>query len=676
MNPRISFLLLPLAVLAACGPAEVTPPPQPPVAPVAPAPASPPASQMPEAQAPVAPDVPAGADAARDAELAKIAAGLVDAFTNTGASFSPDGKTIVFGSSRDGLSQLYVAEAAKPDAPARRLVSTTERAIAGRIAPDGKSVAFIADKGADENWSIFRVGLDGKELVELTPGEQLQRTAPFLPDRAPKVMIYAARAKSDVGTKVLVQDPAPGSKPKVVHTADKPGFPVDVTRDGKQALFLQIPSRSEMTLVVIDVDAGKARPIYPASGKVSIADASFSSDGKRVFVSTDGGGEEGLLLALDAATGKEIARYVEESPKTARTAETAVSKVGERIAVRIDAGNRSEIRLLDARTLKPVKQVSLPLGGGFINGFTDDGKRLGLSWSTPDAPTDLLVVDAATGKVTPQRKEPRPTLAGLPPLEASIVEVPSFDGKKVPVNLYLPPAGARKGRMPVIVSVHGGPAASSPVRWSAAYRFFSSLGYAIVEPNVRGSTGFGRAYEEADNGPKRLDAVKDLEAVARWTAAQPWADKDKLVVYGGSYGGYMVLMGVTRQQDIWRAGVDLVGVANMRTFLQTTTGFIKEVFKVEFGDLEKDGAFLDSISPLKDAPKIADPLFVYAGANDPRVPRSESDLIVGALRQKGVPVEYMVKDNEGHSLDRRETQIEFYARVARFLEKHLGHKGK
>jgi dipeptidyl aminopeptidase/acylaminoacyl peptidase len=134
-------------------------------------------------------------------------------------------------------------------------------------------------------------------------------------------------------------------------------------------------------------------------------------------------------------------------------------------------------------------------------------------------------------------------------------------------------------------------------------------------------------------------------------------------------------MGMTRQQDIWRAGVDLVGVANMRTFLQTTTGFIKEIFKVEFGNMETESAFLDSISPLMDAPKIVDPLFVYAGANDPRVPRSESDLIVSALRQKGVPVEYMVKDNEGHSLDRRENQIEFYARVARFLEKHIGHKG-
>jgi dipeptidyl aminopeptidase/acylaminoacyl peptidase len=211
----------------------------------------------------------------------------------------------------------------------------------------------------------------------------------------------------------------------------------------------------------------------------------------------------------------------------------------------------------------------------------------------------------------------------------------------------------------------------STVRWNPAVRFFTSLGYAFVEPNVRGSSGFGRAYEMADNGPKRLDAFRDVETAARWVAAQPWADKDRLVVFGGSYGGYTTLIALTRQAEIWRAGVDLYGISNLRTFLASTSGVIRDVFRLEFGELPQDGAFLDSISPLLDAERIVDPLFVYAGANDPRVPRSESDQIVAALRKKGVPVEYMVKDNEGHSLLRRENRIEFYARVARFLEAHL-----
>jgi dipeptidyl aminopeptidase/acylaminoacyl peptidase len=142
-------------------------------------------------------------------------------------------------------------------------------------------------------------------------------------------------------------------------------------------------------------------------------------------------------------------------------------------------------------------------------------------------------------------------------------------------------------------------------------------------------------------------------------------------VFGGSYGGYTVLVALTRQQDLWRAGVDLFGVANLSTFMATTSGLIRKLFLVEFGDPDKDAAFLDSISPVKDADKIVDPLFVYAGANDPRVPRSESDLVVKALRQRKVPVEYMVKDDEGHSMDRRDTQVMLFSRLARFLETHL-----
>ena len=223
----------------------------------------------------------------------------------------------------------------------------------------------------------------------------------------------------------------------------------------------------------------------------------------------------------------------------------------------------------------------------------------------------------------------------------------------------------------MIVNYHGGPSASSAIRWAPAVRFFVGLGYAWVEPNVRGSTGFGRAYEEADNGPRRLDAFKDIEATGRWAAAQPWADKDRMVVYGGSYGGYTVLVGLTRMPDLWRAGVDLVGVANLKTFMATTSGQIRKVFLLEFGDPDRDAAFLESISPLRDADKIVDPLFVYAGANDPRVPRTESDQIVQALRTRKVPVEYMVANNEGHSLAHRENVVAFYSRVARFLETHL-----
>jgi len=317
----------------------------------------------------------------------------------------------------------------------------------------------------------------------------------------------------------------------------------------------------------------------------------------------------------------------------------------------------------------------MPLGAGGANEFSEDGGRLAVQWSTPNAPTDLYSVDVATGKATPLRREPRPSLADLPKIETTTTEIRSFDGGKIPIHVYRPADSGSGTKHPVVVSYHGGPAGVSMIRWNPSTAFLLSQGYVVVEPNVRGSSGFGRAFEEADNGRKRLDAFKDIEASARWVAAQPWADKDRMVVFGGSYGGYTVLVALSRWPDIWRAGVNLFGVVDLKTFMATTSGVIRDIFLLEFGDPEKDAAFLASISPITDVDKIVDPTFVYAGANDPRVPRSESDLIVNALRHRRVPTEYMVAEDEGHSLARRENLIEFLARAARFLETHLAPAG-
>jgi dipeptidyl aminopeptidase/acylaminoacyl peptidase len=618
----------------------------------------------------VAPDVPQGADAARDAELARQAQAIVDAFSNTAAVFTRDGRGLVFSSDRDGLPQLYLASAADPASPAVRLTHTRERILSGIPLPDGQSVLFRSDRGADENWSFYRVGLDGEGLVELTSAEKLNRDAPIVRDGMPDTLFFSARPMSEAGATVYAQKIAPGAAARKIYHQPRPGRLVDVSRDGRRGLYADWLSRSESALLVLDLASGAARRIYPAAGsKVTLQAARFSADGERIFVASDGGAEQALLLALDGATGEEKARYVETRPATAAITSIEVSKRGDRLALGLAAGAASALRLLDARTLTPLAPVEMPLGSGAPVAFSEDGTRFTVNGSTPNVPGDVFAVDAQTGKVTPLRRDDRPSLAGLRPVEAKVTEIEAFDGKRIPVNVYLP-ADAR-GKLPVLVRYHGGPADVSTIRWNSHNRFFGALGYAVVEPNVRGSSGFGRAYEEADNGPKRLDAFQDVATAARWVASQPWADKDSLVVYGGSYGGYTTLIALTRQPEIWRAGVNLFGVAKLRTFLESTSGSIRHIFRLEFGELGKDDAFLDSISPLADVDRIVDPLFVYAGANDPRVPRSESDLIVAAVRKKGVPCEYMVKDNEGHSLAREENLVEFLARAARFLEKHL-----
>jgi dipeptidyl aminopeptidase/acylaminoacyl peptidase len=647
--------LLPLAALAqAASPA--TPPP---------------AAAAPAASAPalVAPDVPAGADAARDAELARAAAPFVDAFLVTDARFTRDGKGVAFVSNEHGLPQLYLADAAKPAGPARRLVTSTERVVLDALTPDGRAVLFRSDRGADENWSVFRVGLDGQGPVELTPGAKMQRDAVFVADLAPGTIWFSGRKMEEASSAVFAAPAdAPGPAREVYRDA-KPGFLTDVSRDGKRALFLRYPTASENYVVSLDLATGEATTIYPKAGKVAVHDAKLSPDGKIAYVATDGGGEQAWLLALDARTGAELGRYVEKELPVASVASLAVAKAGGAIGLSLDAGNRSVIRILDARGLRVRSTPTLPLGQGVGTEFSEDGRRLAAIWSTPTAPNDAFAVDARTGSVAKLRAAPRPALAAAP-VDVEIVTVKARDGLSLPVNVYLP--RRRAGRLPVIVSYHGGPAGSSRIRWAPYAAFFLAQGYAWVEPNVRGSGGFGRAFEEADNGTKRLDAFGDIEVTGRWAASQPWADPQRVVVFGGSYGGYTVLVGLTRMPALWRAGVDLFGVANLATFMATTSGLIREIFLLEFGDPAKDAAFLASISPLEEVDRIVDPLFVYAGANDPRVPRSESDLIVRALRERKVPVEYMVAGDEGHSLSRSANMIEFLARSARFLERHAG----
>ena len=616
------------------------------------------------------PDVPTGAAAARDAVLAKMAAGWIDAFSNTHPVLSRDGKKIIFLSNRDGLAQVYVADAAKPEAPAMRLVATEERMVEPVTTKGGKSVIFLSDKNRDQNFDFFRVDLDGKNLVQLTSGEPLNRDGALVPDGKADTLFFSARKITESTSSLYAQPLQVGAVAKKVFTDSGYGLLMDVSVDGKWAAWLRVASRAKITAVLVDTQSGKEKVLYPLAGDVTIQHIAFSRDGKRVYVATDGGADQALVIAFDAKTLKEVGRYTETNPATATISWTYVSKKGNLLALNVVAGNGTETRILDAATLKPKIDVKLPLGSGFIADFSEDGKRLTLERSAPEAPTDIHVLDVTTGAVTALRKEARPSIAELAPVETQLEEIPTHDGLKIPTNVYLPARAAGK-KLPAIISYHGGPSSKAAVRWDPVARFFLGLGYAWIEPNVRGSSGFGRAFEMADDGVKRSDAFKDVETAARWVGQQPWADKNKLIVYGESYGGYTALIGLTRQGDLWRAGVDLFGIANLPTFLKATSGAYRELLKAEFGDLEKDADLLQEQSPLRQVDKIVDPLFVYAGANDPRVPRAESDLIVKALRERSIAVEYMVANDEGHSLARRENRIALASRVARFLETEI-----
>lgn len=667
-------------LLIACG--SSTTPSEPAVT-TKPPPAEP-AKAEPAGSVVVEPTVLSEAQRRRDAELVPLATSIVDAHSNWHgwysmlvANWSPDGTQVLYGSGRDGSPQIYAVDPTRPAEPPRALTTGPERAIWANYTADGKYVVFTRDNKGDEMQHIWRVGADGSGPVDLTPGdERLIRHEPFSPRDRPDILVYAATRFDREGTPVYVQDVA-GGPPREVYFFPKSGVVGAVTPDGKRCLFAEVRSLFDVILFELDLEAGSLRRIYPREGApagktVSMNFIQYSPDGSRIYFDTDEGGEGWVVLAVDTKTGEEVARYTNPSPHGA-TLTAIVSPTGEHVAVYVDAGNHGEIRVLDARTLALRRSIELPLADVRVGTFRPDGRQFSIMMSLPDQPPDVFAVDPASGEIQPLRAEPRTGLDGLPRVTASIVEVPAHDGLVIPTNVYLPAAapGEPATRRPVIAIFHGGPMASSAIRWDMFVRFFVALGYAVIEPNVRGSTGFGRAYEAADNREKRLDWLKDLETVNRWTKAQPWCDPARVVVWGASYGGYTTLMALSRQPTLWAAGVDLYGPADLRGFLARHKAEGHIGFIPEWGDPDVDGAWLDELSPMHAVDKITAPLFVYAGEHDPRVPRGESDTIVRALRDRHVPVEYMMAANEGHTVDRRENKIELLTRMARFLAEVL-----
>jgi dipeptidyl aminopeptidase/acylaminoacyl peptidase len=686
MRRTVLVSVVGLVGLAACG--DTTPPP---IAPP-PSPPAPVATLEPSASAAPAPAPSADADSSdptvltddqkqRDAALAPLVTSIVDAYPNWNgffstlvANYSPDGKRIVFGSQREGVPEVYLGDVAHPEAAPRAVTTGPERSIWAAFTPDGASILFLRDTKGDENHAIWRVSLDGTGLQNLTPGQTLHRGEPVVPSRKPRTMFYSGRAPSEVGLRVFSQS-LEGAEPgpeRVVYTDAAVGALADVSPDGARLLVVHVRSRSDQRLAIVDVATGKEHLLFPPERAVkseekvaAIHAARFSQDARRVYVSTDDGGEASVLLSLDARTGKQVARFDNEVPTAAM--HFAVPRTGSVLAVVSDLGNHGDVRMLDTNTLKPLRTAKVPLGDVQIGSFAGDGRAFSILISLPNQPADVFAVDAATGAITPLRADRRPGLDTLPPIDATIDTVRAFDGLTIPVNRYTPQNLDPARKLPTLAIFHGGPATSYAIRWNPYARVYVALGYAVIEPNVRGSSGFGRSYEMADDREKRADWLRDLESVNTWARSQPWCDPDRIVVWGQSYGGYTTLMALTRQPTLWRAGVDLYGVANMKAFLRTTDPLIRSLFVAEFGDVDKDAALLEEFSPMRDVDKIVRPLFVYAGQNDPRVPRSESDAIVRAVRGHGIPNEYMVAASEGHTVDRRETRIELLERTARFL---------
>ncbi|MEI2456998.1 S9 family peptidase [Lysobacter firmicutimachus] len=543
---------------------------------------------------------------------------------------------------------------------------------------------FGKDVGGNEFWQLYWFDLASRETTLLTDGKSRNDSPLFSHDG--KQLAYSSTLRNGKDTDVWVMDLAT-RKPRTVVTEGGSWSASDFSPDGKQLLVIKYVSASESYPGVVDLQTGKLQMFPVDGGKAAINHFRFSRDGRAVYYVSDepidGKPQEfATLRRHEPASGK---FEVLSAGIPWDVDNLALAADGRHLAL---VSNEDGIGKLRVLALPEHREVALPeLPVGVIGGveFSPDGRRIALSINTATSPSDVYVIDLAPAKLSRWTRSEVGGLDASKFVAPSLVRYPTFDRvdgrpRTIPAFYYKPANTAAGKKLPVVVQIHGGPEAQSMPSFSATAQFLANeLGVAVLVPNVRGSSGYGRTYLGLDNAEKREDSVKDIGALLDWIAQQPELDAQRVGVYGGSYGGYMVLSSLMHYSDRIRAGVDVVGISDFTTFLNNTESYRRDLRRAEYGDerVPEMKAVFDRISPLKNAGKIRSPLFVAQGKNDPRVPYTEAEQIVKAVRDNGQPVWFLMFDDEGHGFQKKANSDFFGAATMRFWLEHLiGDSGK
>jgi dipeptidyl aminopeptidase/acylaminoacyl peptidase len=611
----------------------------------------------------------------------------IDRFLNvracSGPSFSPDSRFVSFLTNVTGVAQLWQvhAEGGWPE----QLTFTTESVRGGHYNPVRHEILCAMDTGGNERTQLYL--LRGLGNTDHGLGEGWTFTDLSRQPRA----IHSFGGWSHDGERFAfsANREDPGRFDLYVQKTDDrearllakgPGgyySPLGWSPDDRQVLVSHNDSSINQDLYLAEVLSGRVTPLTPHRGEVQYFSPQFSADGKAVWcVSTAGGRDLPALARIDLATG-EIS-WIDTPPHEVNA--LAASPKGRWLAWTVNVEGRSALELRDLTTGKTHAAPGLPLGVVTGLEFAHDDGRLALVFDGPRYNPDVWLWDLSAGKGDFQpaprlRQLTHASRAGLPLsrfVEPELIHYPTFDGRQVPAWWYPPAERPADGRLPpVIVYPHGGPEGQTRTAFNPVFQYFLQAGYGVLAPNVRGSSGYGTAYLNLDNTTKRMDSVNDLAHGAYWLRDQKKGDPKRLAVYGASYGGFMVLASVTHYPELWAAGIDVVGIANFVTFVEKTGAYRRAHREAEYGNLREHRAFFEKISPIHHVDNIHCPMMVIHGANDPRVPIGEAEQIVAALKKRGIPVEYLRYEDEGHGLVKLQNRLDAYPKMVAFLDKYL-----
>jgi dipeptidyl aminopeptidase/acylaminoacyl peptidase len=534
----------------------------------------------------------------------------------------------------------------------------------------GDYLLLQKDAGGSEWFQYYRLDPRTGDSTLLTDGKSRNTAAHWSSDGDRIAYVSTRRTGQDAD--LWTMNPAAPESDRLLTQLSGGGWePQDWSPDDHRILLMEGISVNESHLWLVDAVTGEKTELTPrmTDEQVAYGSARFSKDGKGVYVTTDKNSEFKRLAYIDLATKRmkivtpEVRWDVDEFQQ---------SWNGRWIAFLSNEDGFSRIHLLDAATAeeRPVPRLPTGLMYGLI--WHRNNRDLGFNIQTGSAQADCYSLDASTGKLERwTNSESAVRLSGLP--EAKLVNWKSFDGRSISGILYQP-AAQFTGKRPVLIDIHGGPEAQSRPWFLGTENYYrNDLGIAIILPNVRGSTGYGKKFAMLDNGLLREGSYKDINALLDWIATQPNLDAERVAVTGASYGGYMTLAVSAFFGDRIRCAVDVVGPSNFVTFLENTEAYRRDLRRVEYGD-ERDPdtrSFLERIAPLNNLAKITKPLLVVAGRNDPQVPLSESKQIVEALQAQGTPVWYLMAQDEGHGFQKKENlDYEFFT-SAQFLTQCL-----
>jgi dipeptidyl aminopeptidase/acylaminoacyl peptidase len=559
-----------------------------------------------------------------------------------------------------------------PGGARRQLTFFPDRVAGASYEPTkGDYFVFAKDIGGNEFSQLYRYDLPAGTITLLTDGKS--QNGGLVWSTAGGRIAYGSTRRNGADRDLYVQDPLqPGSDRRLAELTGGGWQALDWSPDDTRILAVEEISANETYLWLFDAATGKRTLLTPKGGPETVAygGGEFTADGRGVYVTTDRDSEFQRLARIDLATGAHA--YLTTHIRWDVDA-FDLSPDGRTIAFVTNEDGVARLRLLDTGT-GTERLVALP-GLGVVDGleWRSDNRELALTFTSARSPADAYSVDAATGTI---ERWTESETGGLDPAgfaEPELVQWKSFDGKTISGFLYRPPARFT-GPRPVVINIHGGPESQfRPAFLGRSNYYLNELGVAVLFPNVRGSTGYGKTFLKLDNGLLREDSVGDIGALLDWTATRADLDAARVMVTGGSYGGYMTLAVAAQYADRIRCALDVVGVSNFVTFLERTEAYRRDLRRVEYGD-ERDPRmreFLNRIAPVNNAQRITKPLFIVQGKNDPRVPLSESEQMVATMRQNGRPVWWLMATDEGHGFAKRKNQdFLFYATIA-FIQAHL-----